>query len=54
MLFGLQIKVNEEKRLPTTVHTIVVSRGTSIKSPHGLVQRVKLLFKVFNEMDGAT
>uniref|UniRef100_A0A8C8H500 Radial spoke head protein 9 homolog n=1 Tax=Oncorhynchus tshawytscha TaxID=74940 RepID=A0A8C8H500_ONCTS len=39
--FGLQIKVNEENRLPTTVHTIdkqvsVVLRGTSIKSPHGL------------------
>uniref|UniRef100_A0A8C8M278 Radial spoke head protein 9 homolog n=1 Tax=Oncorhynchus tshawytscha TaxID=74940 RepID=A0A8C8M278_ONCTS len=35
------IKVNEENRLPTTVHTIdkqvsVVLRGTSIKSPHGL------------------
>uniref|UniRef100_A0A4W5KJ94 Radial spoke head protein 9 homolog n=1 Tax=Hucho hucho TaxID=62062 RepID=A0A4W5KJ94_9TELE len=37
------IKVNEEKGLPTTVHTIVkevsvVPRSASIKSPHGLVQ----------------
>uniref|UniRef100_A0A4W5L0F9 Radial spoke head protein 9 homolog n=1 Tax=Hucho hucho TaxID=62062 RepID=A0A4W5L0F9_9TELE len=36
-------KVNEEKGLPTTVHTIVkevsvVPRSASIKSPHGLVQ----------------
>uniref|UniRef100_A0A8C7ILG0 Radial spoke head protein 9 homolog n=1 Tax=Oncorhynchus kisutch TaxID=8019 RepID=A0A8C7ILG0_ONCKI len=40
--------------LPTTVHTIdkqvsVVLRGTSIKSPHGLVQRVALLSS--SEMD---
>lgn len=39
----LQIKVKEEKRLASTVHTIdkevsVVPRGAFIKSPHGLVQ----------------
>ncbi|KAK6295306.1 hypothetical protein J4Q44_G00345320 [Coregonus suidteri] len=43
VMMGTSIKVNEEKRLPTTVHTIdkevsVVPCGTFIKSPHGLVQ----------------